>query len=511
MIDRGKRVIARTLSLLAMVCWLAASTGVAASTALIEAVKIGNHDAARMLIAGRAVDVNASEADGMTALHWATRADDLEAVDLLIRAGAAVNAANRYGVTPLSLAATNGSGPVSDRLLEAGADPNAANPDGETVLMTASRTGNAEVVRSLLAHGADVHVSERWFGETALMWAAAENQAEVVKLLVAHGADIDRLSRRIELPKVKVDLATMVSTAEPKGGLSALMLAARQGAREAVRALIESGAGLDVTDPDGTSALVLAIINAHNDVAAVLIEGGADPNVADVTGMAALYAAIDMHTLDPLINRPPPIPSGELDSVGLVQLLLEHGADPNARLKSPLLQRQHNAGNPLFGAGATPLMRAARSSDLAMMRLLLEHGADATLATANGATSLMFAAGLGRNARRGGTEQQALDAITLCLDHGADVNAADQNGQTPLHVAVQRGDAVVTFLVERGARLDARDKFGRTPLDVALGVPAGAGRGGRPPEPGPVRTRTAALLRDLMTAHGLPLPPSPER
>ena len=54
-------------------------------------------------------DVNARQADGTTALHWAVHRDSVEIVDLLIRAGAQVSAANRYGVTPLSLACTNGS------------------------------------------------------------------------------------------------------------------------------------------------------------------------------------------------------------------------------------------------------------------------------------------------------------------------------------------------------------------------------------------------------------------
>ena len=88
----------------------------------------------------------------------------------------------------------------------------------------------------------------------------------------------------------------MVTTAMPRGGLTPLMYAARQGAIDAARALADAGANLNLTDPDGMSALVIAIINAHYDVAPALLDKGADPNVADTTGMAALYAAVDMHT-----------------------------------------------------------------------------------------------------------------------------------------------------------------------------------------------------------------------
>ena len=107
------------------------------------------------------------------------------------------------------------------------------------------------------------------------------------------------------------------------------MLAARQGALGAARVLIEKGADLNLTDPDGTSALVMAIINGHYDVAALLVEQGADPNIADTSGMAALYAAVDMHTQPPMINRPTRKPSGSVDNLDLVKALLAHGANPN--------------------------------------------------------------------------------------------------------------------------------------------------------------------------------------
>ena len=74
------------------------------------------------------VPVNAVDADGTTALHWAARADDMETVQLLIRAGADVKAADRYGITPLSLAAEVGNAAMIEVLLKAGADPNARCP-----------------------------------------------------------------------------------------------------------------------------------------------------------------------------------------------------------------------------------------------------------------------------------------------------------------------------------------------------------------------------------------------
>jgi ankyrin repeat protein len=478
-----------------LVC--AAGTGVGAGAGdarLLDAVKTGDRVALQRLLGSR-VDVNVAEVDGTTALHWAVRADDVETARRLLGAGAAVKAANRYGVTPLSIAATNGNAPMIEALLKAGADPNTATPEGETVLMTAARTGNPAAVNLLLRHGAHVNATEGWLGETALMWAAAENHAEVVTLLLKNGANPNARSKVTGFPKI-TDGASMQPITMAQGGLTALMLAARQGAVQSAVALSDGGADLNLTDPDGTSALVMAIVNRHNDVAAALLEKGADPNVADSAGMAALYAALDLRSVVTMINRPTPKYTGTVDSLDLMRRLLERGADPNARLKAPVLQRYHNAGDAQLAAGATPLMKAVKAGDLEAMRLLLDKGASATLTTSNYTTALMFAAGLGGGRGRT-TEAEALEAIELCLNAGADIDAFNSNGQTAMHIAVERSDAMVKFLAEHGATLDLKDKFGRTPLDIALGVPAagGGGRGGGPPRP---RESTVALLRQLI-------------
>ena len=493
----GKALLFVSFVVLVLCGVLAVHAASDADAQLITAAKRGQPAAVRQLLSQQHADANAREADGTTALHWAVRGDDLETTQLLIRAGANAGAANRYGVTPIALAATNGNAATMAALLKAGADPNATTPTGETVLMAASRTGRIDVVRLLLEQPVNLNAKEGSFGETALMWAAAEDHADVARLLVSKGANIDARSDLVDLPKVPVDFATMVTTAMPRGGLTPLMFAARQGALGAARELADAGANLNLTDPDGMSALVIAIINGHHDVASALLDKGADANVADTTGMAALYAAVDMHTADPLINRPPTRVSGSVDGVEVVRRLLAHGASVNARLKAPLLQRQHNGGDPNLGEGATPLMRAARSGDVALMRLLLDAGADLTLTTRAGTTPLLFATGPARRK----SDKTAIEAIGLCLDHGADINAADANGQTALHVAVTQADSIVSFLAGRGAKLDVKDRQGRTPLDIALGAgDAGGGRGARGRGPAGPRESTAALLRQLMAS-----------
>jgi ankyrin repeat protein len=488
----------------------------AADAPLIDAVKRGDHTAVHRLIEGKA-DVNAAEPDGTTALHWAARADDRETVAALLRRGANPAAANRYGVTPLSLAATNGSVEVIRALLDAGVDAGAANPEGETALMAAARTGSVESVKLLASRGASVNARESWFGETALMWAAAENHADMVRTLGSLGAEIDARSTVVAAPELEFPKSGGPNMPFARGGWTALMYAAREGAVESARALVDLEADLnlvalpqttDVSLTDeirhgidrriGTSALVYAIINAHFDLAAMLVEHGADPNLADYTGMAALYAAVEWNTLQWVQSRPAPIWRDKLDGTALVKILLAHGANPNATLNTSPPKISLDPGATLnFGKGATPLMRAARTNDVAIMRLLLAAGADLAATLPDGTTALMIAAGQGLGPPRGDgprirvpTEAGAVEAVTLLLDLGAPINATNNAGNTALHGSVSRGDAVVKLLIDRGATL-VKNKAGFTPLDLALGA------GGRGNRPGVVRESTAALLRPL--------------
>src|SRR5262249_21914722 len=160
-------------------------------------------------------------------------------------------------------------------LLNAGASANnTANPEGETVLMTSARTGNIEAVRLLLAHGAEVNAHENWKGQTALMWAAAANKAGRVKLLLGHGAQVDARSA-LATPEIKRPANGNLISEQPKGSLTALLFASREGAKDAVRVLRQAGANPNLADPDGITPLIMAIINGHYDTAAVLIESGA--------------------------------------------------------------------------------------------------------------------------------------------------------------------------------------------------------------------------------------------
>ena len=484
---------------LAALLVLTGGRAVAESPQIVQALKSGDRTAALGLAKSK-TQANAAEPDGTTALHWAVRQDDVELVDRLLKSGADPKAANRYGVTPLRLAAVNGNAAIIERLLKAGVDANAVGPDGETALMTVARGGHVEAAKALLAHGATVDAREKWHGQTALMWAAAQGHVDMVRTLLAGGADVNAHS--------SVEQWERQVTSEPRdkwlppGGLTPLMFAARESCVACIPVLIEAGADKNATTPDGISSTILALINGHYDAAGALVDAGVDPNLYDYTGRGALYAAVDFNTM-PASNRPAPkVIENKLSALDVARKLLEHGADPNARVKRqvPYRAKLDRGNDTMLGAGTTPLLRPAKSADLPAMRLLLEHGADPTLTvTRSGINPLMAAAGVGTNdsdtVGRYKTQPQANEAIQLLLDRKLDINTRGTDGRTALHGAALQGyDDVVKFLVSKGADLDAKDCRGFTPLDMAMGKAGGFGFGG---QEGVVRESTAVALKNL--------------
>jgi ankyrin repeat protein len=438
---------------------------------LVLAAKRGEHAAALALVRqGAAVDE--PEADGTTALHWAVQSADGALVAALLDAGAEANAANRYGMTPQHLAAINGDAATLRLLLAAGADANATLPEGETVLLSAARTGSAAAIDTLLEFGAQIDAREKFYGETPLIWATAQNHAGAVRALLARGADPDIRSAPQVWERRRASQSVL-----PLGEWTPLFYAARENALDAGKALIEGGADLNLTDPDGATALVIAIINAHYEFAALLLTAGADPNVVDQSGMGALYAAVDMHRLAVGHGRANPRPVGLLRSPDIVAMLLERGANPNAELVQTIMQRQHTFGDGTLGKGATPLLRAAKSGDIELVKLLIAGGADPHHAMPNGATALMYAAGLGwRNGSPlapsydQGTDAEAVETIAFLLTQGLALGTQDKDGNTALHAAIagRASEPIITYLVqEAGADPSIRNAKDQTVLALA--------------------------------------------
>jgi ankyrin repeat protein len=449
---------------------LCAGLAQAASPEIARASERRDSAGVRAQLAKKA-DVNAAQTDGTTALHWAAHWNDVETARLLVKAGANVSATNRFGASPLSEAAALGSKPLVELLLTAGASAKALTSlDGETVLMTAARAGNDEVVKLLIDRGADVNAKESFKGQTALMWAAAEKHPGIVKTLLAAGADWRVLSSDHETKMPKLSAASSV-TPMPRGGLSALHFAAREGDLPTIQAFLDNGVDINHLDVDKTSALTAALMNKRYTAAKFLLDRGANPNLQDATGRTPLYAAIDMRNED--YSATPGRPALDLmPSVEIIKALLDRGANPGTPLKTRLPGRSGmDGGDTTLGEGTTPLMRAARAGDAEVMRLLLQKGADPAAKTKEGNTAFLLAAGIGyRDKNTSGTEAQALEAVKLALEIGGDVNQVNLRDDTALHGAAGRGaDTIIAFLASKGAKLDARSRSQQTALDIAMG------------------------------------------
>lgn len=511
---------------------LAVATLQAADVRLVEAVKSGDVKNVRSLLALHA-NVNATEADGFTALHWAAQRDNLEIADLLLQAGANVNAASQYNITPLSLACTNGDARMIERFLKAGADANSTSEQGQTALMTAALTGKTDAVRLLLVRGAKVNVKEPWKGQTALMWAASEGNADAANLLIEFGAEVN---------------------AKSNSGFTPLLFAVRNGHIGAVNVLLAHGADVNDVAPDGTSALGMAVVNAYYELAMVLLDHGANPNAPDPRGSV-------LHTLA-WLRRPgsspsagaglppvgPPIPQGKVDSLELAKALLAHGANPNVRIAWREIKYNRDFGQVklppdipigrkyISYVGATPFYVTAQGGDAEYMRVLAAGGADPTMPTVQNITPLMAAAGLGYwdgespGPYAGCPESDRLEAVKLAMQLGNDINAhADfgdypmegdgrylllnyplninnmppnalgdvrWSGSTALHGAVISGQiSIVKYLIDHGAQMDARTRLGWTPLMLAEGVFVSNTKKEFP--------QIAALLKKEMAARGL--------
>jgi ankyrin repeat protein len=524
-----------------------ATTGLSAARSdVADAAMAGDTAAIRTLLAQHA-DVNATQGDGATGLHWAVYRQDLEMATLLIRAGANVKTANRDGFTPLTLACINGQADMIEALLKAGADANERLVHGETALMMASRTGTVGAIKVLLDHAANVNAKEPEHGTTPLMWAAAEGHPDAVRLLIERGADLRASSNpdyryrgpvnagagRSADPRKCVDVNVVCDAKQKQlerdrvldnqtpggpnyadrsgGALTPLVFATRRNDLASVQVLLSAGADVNQATGYGWTPLLVATQNRYYQLGAFLLDKGADPNIANKGGWTPLYLAVDNRNIE---GGDYPVRKGDMDHLDFIKKLLDHGADVNARMRDNTETRTIFRGQWAGENGATAFWRASQSSDLVLMRLLLAHGADPQIATRINITALQVAAGIGwvEGITYEWSEQANVEAVKLLLDLGLDPNLQAETGRTALHGAGHKGrPAVIQLLVDRGARLDTKDYGSNTggrlsehtwqAVDYADGlVRVGTQSAIAHPE-------AARLLRKLMAERGLRVPP----
>jgi uncharacterized protein len=361
-------------------------------------------------------DVNASQGDRVTALHWAARHGDADMVTALIAAGANPRIVTSFGeYTPLHLAAERGAGPVVAALLRAGSPVDARTATGATPLMLAAAAGDTAAIAPLVDAGADVNARETDRLQTPLIFATAGNRIAAVKLLLARGADPNAATKLTDLSALSANgqnpdgrnlaitersgrrpapARILVPGAERQhmfneqvawqGGMTPLLYAVRQGYSEIATTLLDAGVPVNQQKGgDHASALLVATVNGQFDLANLLLERGADPNLIAENGVGPLYAAINL-AWAPRAGYPQPRAqvNQQLDYLEFMTRLLDAGADPNQRVSKKVWYSNFNFDQSgVDEAGATPFWRAAYGADVDAMKLLVSYGADPTIPT----------------------------------------------------------------------------------------------------------------------------------
>ena len=299
------------------------------------------------------------------------------------------------------------------------------------------------------------------------------------------------------------------------GGLTPLVFAAREGDVESAKLLLDAGAPINETTEYGWTALLTAVNNRNYQLASFLLDKGADPNIANKGGWTPLYLATDNRNIE---GGDYPVPRGDMDHLEIIQKLLEKGANPNGKIKENTLTRTIFTMQWFFEDGATPFIRAAQSSDTALMQLLLKFKADPQATTVNGDNALTASGGIGwvEGVTYERSAKENFEAMKMLLDLGLDPNHANNEGRTALMGAAMKGRPdVIQMLVDRGANLATYDKGNRDTDKVssaaagktwqAIDYAEGLVRVGV--QSAVTRPEASALIRKPMAERNIPAPP----
>ncbi|CAJ0604221.1 unnamed protein product [Cylicocyclus nassatus] len=410
-------------------------------------------------------DLNNRQGEGSASASFlrAARAGNLDKVLELLRGGTDINTCNANGLNALHLASKEGHSEVVRELLKRGAHVDSATKKGNTALHIASLAGQSLIVTILVENGANVNV-QSLNGFTPLYMAAQENHEDVVRFLLSHGANqalstedgFTPLAVALQQGHDRVVAVLLENDARGKVRLPALHIAAKKDDIRAATLLLQNEHNADVTSKSGFTPLHIAAHYGNENVAQLLIDKGANVNYQARHNISPLHVAT------------------KWGRTNMVELLLKHGAIIDSRTRDLL----------------TPLHCASRSGHDQVVDLLLEKGAPISAKTKNGLAPLHMAAQGDHvdSARillyhRAPVDDVTVDYLTplhvaahcghvrvakLLLDRNADPNARALNGFTPLHIACKKNRIkVVELLLKYHAAIEATTESGLSPLHVA--------------------------------------------
>jgi ankyrin repeat protein len=487
---------------------------------------------------------------GATPLHLAASSGNPEIVSAILAQGVDPNVTEgAWGQTPLIFAAANNRTEAVRVLLAAGADPDmAARSVDVTESAAADQAAAARLTDTLdefreaegggsdwLPTPAQVQAAVELSREVQRKWPdvprndeteVSDEEAEVAEEAAAEETEPseeavepanDEASSEGEEPAEEERALSYAEQVDSWGGLTPLLHAVRQGHADAALALLEGGADINATSGDLTSPLLMATLNGQWDLAKVLLEHGADPNQGSVAGATPLYVVLEREW-EPRASYAHPTEHRQQETthIEMMRVLLDAGADPNARLNRHLWYMEYTfsvlGGSGIYVKGATPFWRAAYALDVEAMRLLKDYGADTSIPTmkaperrrrapddpqdapadsasegdpsglppvpTNGpaifpihaASGVGYGQSFAGNAHRYVPNGWMAAMKFLVEECDADVNARDAGGYTAVHHAAARGDDdMIRYLVEHGADVTLVSREGQTTADMANG------------------------------------------
>lgn len=318
---------------------------------------------------------NKPDSFGEAPLHWAARAGKASVIEMLLTHGAKADARDAFanGVTALHIASANGDIEAINLLLKAGSNVNKKSWLGETPIVNSLNCHRIEVFRYLLAKGAHIKITDSR-GNTLLHKAVSFKWPEVIPELVRRGVGVNTRNRSGDTPLCFASSDPMFENcatvlvreganvnALGATGYSALQTAVREHEFRLAKIMLEKR---------GVEDIFVASALGHYSVVDRLIKSGVSPNVRDVAGYTPLHWA------------------SSNSSTKVILLLLSKGASPNAVNSfgySPLHVAVGAWGNGMDN----------RNQRLAAARLLIEHGASPTIKAKSGYTPVDIAKRIG--------------------------------------------------------------------------------------------------------------------
>ena len=472
----------------------------------------GRLDNIKMLIQNGA-DIQASDSNGSTVLHFASSNSNQEVVEFLLKLNEiSVNATDNSNQTPLMHACYDGGRLDNIKMLiQNGADIQASDSNGSTVLHLASSNSNQEVVEFLLKlNEISVNATDN-FNQTPLMHACHDGgRLDNIKMLIQNGAVIPASdsngstvlhfassNSNQEVVEFLLKLNEISVNATDNSNQTPLMYACYDGGRlDNIKMLIQNGADIQMSSSNGSTVLHFASQMSNQEVVEFLLKlNEISVNARDNSNQTPLMSACH--------------DGGRLDNI---KMLVQNGADiqtsssngstvlhfashlSNQEVVEFLLKLNEISVNATDNSNQTPLMHACYDGGrLNNIKMLIQNGADIQASSSNGSTVLHFASsnsnqevvefllklnGISANVTTNNNETPLmyaccdggrLDNIKFLIQNGADIQTRSSNGSTILHFASRNSNQeVVEFLLKLNEiSVNARDNRNRTPLMYA--------------------------------------------